>query len=71
MTIEQTIEIPAEEEIELELLLPRPKPLTKAEEEAHTQYILRELAKAEKKIAEGKAVWLSDEEFWAKAKALL
>jgi hypothetical protein len=55
----------SEAEAELELLLPRPKPMTEAETEAHTQYILRELAKTEKKIADGKAVWLSDEEFWA------
>jgi hypothetical protein len=52
-------------EAELELLMPQEKPLTEAEAAAHTQYILRELAKTEKKIADGKAVWLSDEEFWA------
>jgi hypothetical protein len=58
-------------EVELDLLLPQDPPPTEAEAAAHTQYILRELAKTEKKIADGKGRWLSDEEFWAKAKALL
>jgi hypothetical protein len=60
-----------ETEDELDLFLPQTEPMTPAKEEAHTQYILRELAKTEKKIADGKGHWLSDEEFWAKAKALL
>jgi hypothetical protein len=60
----------SEDEAELELLFQETPP-TEAEAAAHTQYLLRELAKTEKKIADGKAHWLSDEEFWAKAKALL
>jgi hypothetical protein len=55
----------SENEIELELLMPQEKPLTEAEAAAHTQYILRELAKAEQDIANGNVRWLSMEEFFA------
>jgi hypothetical protein len=52
-------------EVELDLLLPQEKPPTEAEAAAHTQYILRELAKTEKKIADGTVRWLTMEEFFA------
>jgi hypothetical protein len=50
---------------ELELLMPQEKPLTEADAAAHTQYILRELAKAEQDVADGNVHWLSLEEFFA------
>jgi hypothetical protein len=50
---------------ELDLLPPQPEPMTPAETEAHTQYILRELAKAEQDIADGTVQWLTMEEFFA------
>jgi hypothetical protein len=55
----------SEAEVELDLLLPQEDPLTEAEAAAHTQYILRELAKTEKKIADGKMRWHSLEEVFA------
>jgi hypothetical protein len=52
-------------EVELDLLLPQENPPTEAEAAAHTRYILRELAKSEKKIVDGKAHWHSLEEVFA------
>jgi hypothetical protein len=62
---------PEKSEAELELLMPQEKPLTEAEAAAHTQYILRELAKTEKKIADGKAVWHSKKEAFARLDAVI
>jgi hypothetical protein len=84
MTIQQTIDIPAGLQ-RIDLPLPKERPLgrdielhitparpeTEVEEAAHTAYILRELAKSEKKIAEGKAVWHSKEEAFARLDALI
>jgi hypothetical protein len=42
-----------------------------AETEAHTQYLLRELARTEKKIADGKARWYSKEEAFARLDAVI
>jgi hypothetical protein len=53
----------SDEEAELELLF-QEKPPTEAESAAHTQYLLRELAKAEQDVANGTR-WLTMEEFFA------
>jgi hypothetical protein len=52
----------SESDDELDLL---PEPMTEAESAAHTQYLLRELAKTEKKIADGTMRFLTLEEFFA------
>jgi hypothetical protein len=53
----------SDDEAELELLF-QEKPPTEAEAAAHTQYLLRELAKAEQDVANGTR-WLTMEEFFA------
>jgi hypothetical protein len=79
MTIRQTIDIPVGLR-HLDVPLPEECPVGRvnieihitpvrfeagAETEAYTQYILRELAKTEKKIADGTVRWYSMEEFFA------
>jgi hypothetical protein len=54
-----------------ELMMPQEKPLTEAEVAAHTQYILRELARSEKKIADGKGHWHSKEEAFTRLDAVI
>jgi hypothetical protein len=68
MTLEQCVDLPVRDEYDL---FPEEVLETEAEKAAYTQYVLAKLAESEKKIAEGKAVWISNEEVFARIDALI